>query len=73
MNSNLPAAKETRWPLTPEETQRVEALWSAQPELVPPYEGLSEEDAVLVHRYMTGMEPFNALVSVNRSRSKIAA
>jgi len=70
---NLRPMASSHWPLTPDEIRRVEEIWSQFPGITPPYEGLSEDDAVLVQRYMTGASPFTAQVAVNRSRSKVLA
>ena len=68
--ATLPDPAPSRWPLTPEEINRVAFIWQRFPHILPPYNGLNAEEAVLVHRYFTGQEPFDALVSVNRSRAK---
>jgi hypothetical protein len=69
--TRLPPAAPSTWPLTGPELVRVKAIWREHPGITPPYDGLPEEDAVLIQRYMTGAHPFTALVSINRARGTV--
>ena len=68
MRSFQPMA-DSNWPLTPDQISRVEELAGGGADVVPPdYEGLTEPDAVLVQRYLTGSSEYACRIAVLRAR-----